>query len=455
MFKIIKNIRFPFQGKETLGSVVFDDKIKSFIHGTDIELKIDGEVVDGGGKLLLPGFIDPHVHFNTPGFEERETFENGSRGAIKGGVTSIIDMPCTSLPPVVDSESYENKLKYVKNQAWCDYAFHGGVSGNLFEKEDFNIFSALSDLSSAGITALKVYTKSGMETFKELNNDELIKTMRAAAHKRIPVLVHAEEPTIINSLQKKFMKENKNKPIHYYNSRPEESELMAINTVGYLSLLTGATVHIVHISTASGVKLIEDWNNNGAHLSCETCPHFLEFNFRDFENKGAILKTAPVVKTPEDSKNLWKYLNNNLISFLTTDHAPCRFEGNKDTGSIWDDYSGIPGVETVYPFIISEGYLSNKISLNNLLKICCQNQARLFGLYPRKGSLLPGADADFVLVDTDKEWVVDSSKFESIGKFSPFDGRTFKGAIETVYLRGEPVVENNRLLKKKGDLLKR
>ena len=455
MINILKNIYFPFEGKEVKGSLIFTDKIKTFIHGDDIEISVEGNTIDGEEKLLLPGFIDSHVHFNTPGFTHRETFEKGTRGAIKGGVTTIMDMPCTSLPPVVGKDEFENKYNVVKNDAWCDYAFHGGISANLFDKKDFEIFTTVSELASKGVTALKVYTLSGMETFKHLDNFQLMKTMRAAAHKGLTVMIHAEDASIITHLQNKYISEDKNKPLHYYNSRPEEAELVAINNVAYFSTLTGAKIHIVHISTYEGVKLVQNWRERGANITCETCPQYLEFNFNDLIEQGSILKTAPVIKTPEDSKNLWLELASGDIHFVTTDHAPCVFEKDKNTGSIWTDYGGIPGVEIIYPFLISEGYFKKKLTLERLIEISCLNQSNLFGINRQKNGLRPGSDADFVLVDKNTEYKVDASNFESIGKYSPFSGKTFKGKIENVFLRGEEVVKKGEIISKKGILIKR
>jgi allantoinase len=452
--KLLKDVYYPVNDRFERGSVVFDEKIRTFIYGNDVLLD-NVQIIEGNGEYMLPGGIDSHVHFNTPGFENHETFEKGSKGAVKGGVTTVMDMPCTSLPPVVNKKNLENKLDIIKGQTWCNFGLHGGISGNLFEDSGFDVYSCVKELKDCGITAIKIYTVSGMQTFKALDNFQIFETMKAAVLNDIPVMVHAEDPSIVNTLTSDIKAHGRKMPEDYADSRPVEVELLAINNVAYMAKLTGATVHIVHISSAEGVELVNEWKSKGTFITCETCPHYLEFSIKDLSVFGGILKTAPVVKNAEDSVALWQYLKNGYISFVTTDHAPCDVKTEKNTGDIWKDYGGIPGVEIMYPFLISEAYLSGKMSLKTLIDISSQNASKFFGLFPQKGNINPGADSDFILFNPDEEFTVESQNFESVGKYTPFEGRRFKGKIKRVFIGGELVAEDNKLIRRKGEFVRR
>ncbi|MFW5782159.1 MAG: allantoinase AllB [Candidatus Muiribacteriaceae bacterium] len=450
--KRLSNIRLPIDDRLRDGEIIFDSRIVSVSTGK-LDISVSEEI-DGNGMIALPGGIDPHVHFNTPGFTHHETFETGSRGAIKGGITTIIDMPCTSLPPVTDSDSLRNKLNAVSHSAWCDFGFHGGISGNVFDSGE-DLFKKLTSLKESGVTAIKVYTVSGMDTFRDLDNHQIFRTMKICARLDLPVMVHAEDKSTVNNLTAALKAEGRIDYRAYCDSRPVEAELIAVNNVCFMAYLTGAKTHIVHMSSGEGVKVVRSWKEKGANVTCETCPHYLEFSDEDFAEFKGILKTAPVVKGKNVRLELWEHLASGNIHFMSTDHAPCDPITEKNTGNAWDDYGGIPGVEILYPYMLSEGLMKKKINLKRLLDIMCRNSARLFGLYGRKGDILPGFDADIILFDTESEFQVNSRDFESVGKYSPFDNMTFRGSIASVFLRGERIYYKGELSKRCGKYLKR
>ncbi|PLX16728.1 MAG: hypothetical protein C0601_09635 [Candidatus Muiribacterium halophilum] len=446
---LLKNIFLPNGDEFKKCDLLFNEKILEI--SDEIKSKSEYKILDCDGFYAMPGFIDSHVHFNTPGFENHETFEKGSRSAIKGGVTSIIDMPCTSLPPIVSKEAFYEKLKVIKDQAYCDFAFHGGVEATFFQ-DDANLRKNFEEMIVAGIKAVKIYTVSGMETFKELSNNQMFEVFTTAAEMNLPVMVHAEDPSFVREREEEMKKQKRKDPKSYAYSRSVEAELVAINTCGILSNLTGARVHIVHISSYKGVQLVKMWREQGAKISCETCPHYMAFDISSLERMGGILKTAPVVKSENDSEGLWKAFSQGDISFITTDHAPCDLETEKNTGSIWTDYGGIPGVETIYSYIISEGLLKDRISLS-VLTDSIKRSASLFSLND-KGELLPGKDADITIWDFDHKHEVKAKEFESTGKYSPFDKWIFSCSLKRVFLRGELVVEDENILQRKGKYIK-
>ena len=276
---------------------------------------------------------------------------------------------------------------------------------------------------------------SGMDTFPQLSYPQYEQVMRHAAEINALIGVHAEDPGIINAAMKKLPA--KTSPADYAASRPVESEVEAIRRVGEIAGETGAKVHIVHVSSGSGAEEIANLQKQGVDISGETCPQYLEFTIDDLSRLGSVLKTTPPVRSKEEKEKLWSYLGKS-ISFLSTDHAPCSSE-EKNTGDFMTDYSGIPGVELLLPFALTFGYHEGKLTLEQIREMTSGNTAKRFGVFPQKGSLEVGADADFALIDIDTTYQVHDFELRSKGKFTPFDGMAFKGKVEQTWIRGEKV----------------
>lgn len=403
---------------------------------------LDGEpVINLKGMLVLPGGIDPHVHFNTPGFEERETFETGSAFAASGGITTVIDMPCTSLPPVTNVVNLENKLAVISGRSYIDYALWGGVSGNCLQEP--NWLENMQALWKAGVVGFKTYSLSGMPTFTHLAPDELTEVMEFAGRLGILIGHHAEAAEIVLPLTKKLMSEGRVDAAAYALSRPTEAEVVALERIGKLARQYATPLHIVHVSSGRGAELIAQLKNSGVAISGETCPHYMAFNIEDLIAQGSVLKTAPVVKTKADSERLWQSLTNGELDFIASDHAPCPLH-QKQTGSIWSDYGGISGTGTLLPFLYSEGFRRNRITLAQLVTATSTNAAQRYGLYPQKGALQVGSDADFVCIDETQSATIHGTDFLSLGKFTPFEGFEFQGGIKSVYLGGSLIFDDEK-----------
>lgn len=412
--------------------IVEDGIIKELHEGYEPVFLIDSHIniIDLKGKLLLPGAVDPHVHLNDPGFTDRETYETGTKAAIRGGVTTVIDMPCTSIPPVTNVKGLIERISAMKGNSYTNIALRGGVCSQCFDA-DFG--KNMASLVDAGVTAFKVYLTSGMDTFGQLNDKQLRETLEIAEELNIQVDCHCEDPKIISKLTQRFIDDED--ILAYARSRPVEAEVEGIRT--FLSALkdTGARGHIVHVGCKEGVELIGEYKEQGVDVTCETCPHYLAFNEDDFKRFGSSLKTAPVVKTKEDSEALWKYLSEGLIDFVATDHAPCPKE-RKNTGSMWTDYGGIPGLETFIDYIYNEGVLKNRLTLERFIEVTSYNAAVRYGL-DRTGQIKPGFYADLIAIDNNSKRIVDVNNFYSKGKISPFNGMKFDASVVASYIRGE------------------
>ena len=357
----------------------------------------DEQRIDLEGQLVLPGTIDGHVHFDDPGFTHRENFETGTRSAAAGGVTCIVDMPCTSLPPVTSRENLDAKLAVIEPKAHVDFMLWGGVSANAMEREDW--IANLEEVVSEGVGAIKVYMLSGMDTFRDLEPARIEEVLQETRRLGVPVGVHAEDRAMVIGLTERFMARGRNSPLDYAASRPAAGEVSAVSTLRDLCRRTGARVHVVHVASGEALDVITAAREEGLPLSGETCPQYLEFTEEDLAAQGAILKTAPVVKTAADRDRLWAGVANGDIQHVATDHAAGQWPDEKHTGSIWTDYGGVPGVEFLLPYLYSEGYRKGRISLGRLLEVVCSGPATFFGIESRKGRLAPGYDADLAVID--------------------------------------------------------
>jgi len=399
------------------------------------------ERIDASGLLLLPGGIDPHVHFNTPGYTEHEDFTSGSMSAAAGGVTCVVDMPDTSVPPVADRAGLYAKLKAIGEMSVIDFALWGGVSGNSFRTGAWR--SQMKTLGHEGVVGIKCYMLSGMATFEHLMPLELLEVMRRASEIGLLVALHAEDREMAHKLTATLTTQGRRDARAYYESRKDPVEASGMAQGAQLAAETGCSLHIVHVGSAAGARAATQFRGDGHDITMETCPHYLAFSHEDMERVGSILKTSPVIKNKEDSKFLWSGLADGSIDYIASDHAPCRPD-EKSTGSIWTDYAGISGTQLLLPYLISEGYLAGRITLARLVRASSTAAAERLGLRGRKGSIERGMDADLVLVDPKAGWTVKGSDLLSKGKLTPFEGRAFKGRIVRTICRGTTVYEDGK-----------
>ncbi|MDA8425260.1 MAG: amidohydrolase family protein [Treponema sp.] len=424
--------------------------------GSSLVPEAGEEVVEASGLLVLPGAIDPHVHFDEPGFTHREDFLHGTMEAAKGGVTTVIDMPCTSLPPVTDLAALRNKLAVISSRAVVDYALYGGVSGRGVEASlggggkvgdgpggkgraaPGAAPGAMAELAAAGVVGFKCYFISGMETFTRVTHDDFGRILAEGERIGRPVLLHAEDLDYVTAASARLASARGSAAPEwsdYVQSRPEAAELVACASALALASGRESSLHVVHVGTAAAAELL---HRGGA--SCETCSHYLAFSSEDFAEKGAALKTAPVVKGRAEREKLWRLLADGTIDFVTSDHAPSP-ESEKNTGNVLTAYGGIPGTGTVLPYLLSEGLFAGRLSLPRFLDAISGSAARRYGLWARKGSLAAGKDADLVLVDPAGTWRVEGSRLLSKGKITPFEGMDLTGRVLATYVRGHRVYD--------------
>jgi allantoinase len=464
--KILKNVFLSTNENQLkFVDIQFSDRIEKIIYRTSKDLdwkEIDStekrnklfqqikeseypsgtKIYDGEFLVVIPGGVDSHVHFDTPGFEDRDDFEHGSTAAAFGGVTTVIDMPCTSLPPVTNKNNFEVKLNALKNRSLVDYSFYGGVCGNDFDN-NLNIEEQIKDLTNKGVAAFKTYLISGMSTFTDLDEERILKTAKWIKNTNKPMAVHAEYKKMIIDRTAISKRAEQNDWQAYCAARNDKAEAKAIKLLIEIAEKTGCRIHVVHLSSKLGLDIIKQAQHKGLKITSETCPQYLFFTQKDFGNSkiSAFLKTAPPVKNKIDREALWEGLKDGTLSFVVTDHAGCNPEKEKSSKNFWEVYGGIPGVEHRVPFLFSEGFLKDKLTLSQTIKLLSSNVADYFNLKD-KGYIKEGFDADFALINLWNKKVVDPKEMHSKGNYTPFEGITFNAVVEKTFLRGNLIMNS-------------
>ncbi|ABR50655.1 dihydroorotase, multifunctional complex type [Alkaliphilus metalliredigens QYMF] len=438
---IVKNARIP-QGDDTIVTniLVKDEKIAGFL--TDIEGVEFDKTIDAEGHLTIPGCFDSHTHFMDPGFTHRENFLTGSSSAAAGGLTMIMDMPCCSKPSVRSIPELESKINNIKEKAIIDFALWGGVTGEDVREGKKHI---VQDQADYGVCAFKAYMTPSVPTYERVTDPEMLEAFRWVAETGLPVGIHAENYAMCDFYVKKFQAEGRMDGPAWAEARLVEAEQAAIELGINFAESAGARLHIVHMSSGIGAKLVGAAKKRGLDVTSETCPHYLMLNYQDaMTEHGAFAKIAPPLRTTKDNKELWEGLQNGSVDFMGTDHAPYEIETEKDAEgmNIWTAFPGIPGVETLVPIMVSEGYNKGRLSLSKLVDVLSTNAAKQYGLYPKKGAMHIGSDADFTIIDLEREWTIDQKKTYSMAKYNPLHGIKLKGKPVKTVVRGTVVYDD-------------
>ena len=439
---LLRNARIVTGDADFHGSVaVRSGKIAQVASGDEtIEA---AEVVDLAGKLLLPGLVDGHVHFNEPGREHWEGYRTGSMAAAAGGVTTVLDMPLNATPPTIDAATLARKREVVRTQSVVDYAHWGGlVADNLND---------LGDLIAEGVVGCKAFMSASGVDFERVDDDHLYAGLKIAGELGSVIGVHAENEHLTALLAANLRASGRTDRASWHESRPPETELEAIRRASYLAGFASGNLHVVHVSIAAGLEEIARARRNGASITAETCPHYLFFDSSDFERLGPVAKCAPPLRSRGDVEALWAAVLGGLVDTIGSDHSPCPWEDKqKGLDDIWQAWGGISGVQTMLPVLLTEGVHRRGMPLTALVRMTATNPARIFGLYPRKGAIVPGADADLVVVDPERVWTLEADQLMSRNRYSAYVGTVFRGAVERTLVRGETVYLDGKVTMQPG-----
>jgi allantoinase len=432
---VIENEVFPG------GVVVTDGKITQVVKG---EAAIEArEVIDAQGKHLLPGVVDGHVHFNQPGRDHWEGYRTGTMAAAAGGVTTIMEMPLNATPPTTNAAMLQRKRDVVASEVIVDHAQWGGIVNNNL--------SDLAALNAGGVIAFKGFMSNSGVDFERIDDDVLYAGLNCMREMGNVIGVHAENEWVTTDLGKQMRDAGRTDRASWTQSRPPEAELEAIQRACYWAKVSGGNLHIVHVTIADGIRAIARAQREGVHVTAETCPHYLFFDEKDFERIGPAAKCAPPLRARENVEEMWQCVFDGLIDTIGSDHSPCNWEEKaKGLENIWKAWGGISGIQTLLPALLSEGVNKRGLPLPQLMKLLATNPARLFGVYPQKGAIAVGCDADLVIVDLDREWTLTTDQLFYKNKHSAFVGYSFKGAAERTFVRGRTVYHNGQITVEPG-----
>jgi len=426
-----------FQG----GVAVKDGKVAKVIAGS-VDVLAD-EVIDLKGNALLPGLVDAHVHFNEPGRTHWEGYRTGTMAAAAGGVTTILDMPLNATPPTINRKNLAYKRKSVSDQAVVDYAQWGGFVDNNLED--------LEDLNDDGVIGYKAFMSNSGVDFERLNDDLLYAGLKRVSEMGNVIGVHAESEYVTSYLAQELQTAGRTDRAAWFESRPPATELEAVKRACFWAKETRGNLHIVHNSIAEGIQAVAQAKQEGAQVTSETCPHYLFFDHDDYLKIGPGAKCAPPIRSRENVDALWECVLDGLVDTIGSDHSPCNWEEKeKGLDNIWKAWGGVMGVQTMLPAILTEGYHKRGLSLPAIVKMMIANPARIFGLHPKKGAIMPGSDADFTIVNLDEEWTLSVDQLFYKNKHSAYVGYSFKGKVLRTIVRGVTVFNDGQFCVQPG-----
>ena len=401
------------------------------------------EVYDALGKHVLPGIIDAHVHFRDPGLTEKEDFETGSIAAAMGGITMIADMP-NVIPVTSTKERFEEKIKIAKEKSYIDFALFALLTNdNLNEMENMKTAGALGYKVFFGTSTGDVASPSVKILLQQMKNSDL----RIGFH---------AETNEINANFTDIAKREAESPDGFWldYARPVISEVQAIHDIISFASNTGAKIHFHHITSFDGALLVEEAKKKGLDITAETCPHYLLFNSNNHTHK-----VYPPIRDEEHQKSLWEAIEKGVIDMIASDHAP--HTAAEKSLPLWEPLTsspeqifrsvpaGLSGVETSVPLMLNE-VNKGTLTINDYARLASEAPAKIWNIYPQKGNLLPGADADITIVDMNIKKTIRAGELHSKSKTSPYDGMETQGFPVATIVRGKFVMRNGELTGGKG-----
>ena len=395
------------------------------------------EEIDASGLYVLPGAIDPHVHFKI--FNAMvDDFETASMAAAYGGVTTM--MPFVSGTERMSvAEGISHWIAEGQRRSVVDFAVHCRL------RPDPALIDQVPQAFALGVTSVKMfqaYRKRGML----FSDDLLLRTMETVAAHGGLAMVHAENGWVIDHLEDRLLAQGRTAPEHYLASRPHAAEAEAVARAITLAKLAECPLYVVHLSTREGLDEIGRARARGQDVYAETCPQYLHLTDAEMGRQKGLAKIAPPLRWDADREALWRGLRNGFVQTVGSDHAPFTVEDKRiGETNIFEAGFGMPGIETMAPLVWSAALTSDRLSLPQVAAVLSENTARIFGLYPRKGAIKVGADADLMLLDPRAEWAIRGAELHSQAGYTCFEGWRVRGKVVASFLRGRPLLRDGKV----------
>jgi dihydroorotase len=393
------------------------------------------QIFDAAGLHVLPGAIDVHVHFRDPGYPDKEDWASGTAAAAFGGVTTVFDMPNT-IPPTGTADILAAKHEIAAQKAHTDFGLYGLLGEDTIEH--------VPALVSGGVIGFKLYMGNTFGKIPSPSTGGMLEAFEVVAPTGKRISLHAETNSIMERRQTRLTEAGRQDPLAHLASRPAVVAVEAVSRAAILAEWTGARIHILHISSAEELRPLREGKARGVEITGETCPHYLMLSADDYHDLGGIIRVNPPVREARNQEPLWSAIADGTIDLIATDHAPHTPE-EKTRNDIWAVDCGFPGVETQMPLMLTE-VNNGRLTISDYVRLSSYNPARLWGLHPRKGAILPGADADLAIVDLRREHTLTDAALQSRSKISPWNGRRIKGLPLHTLVRGRFVMKDRMLV---------
>ncbi len=433
--------------------LIENEKIKTI--GKDLNISAD-KIINAGNKYVIPGGIDVHTHLDMPfgGTTSSDDFETGTRAAAFGGTTSIIDFAVQAKGTRM-RDALDTWWKKAEGKASIDYGLHMIIT----DLPDAHI-EDMSDMVREGVSSFKLFM--AYPNVLMVDDATIFKAMRHTTNTGALICMHAENGSVIDLIVQQTLAEGKTAPIYHALTRPTTAEGEAVNRAIALSEMAGSPVYIVHLSSNDALEKVAEARDRGLPVYAETCPQYLflsldDMNRPDFED--AKLVFTPPLRERWHQDKLWAGLRKNTLQVVSTDHCPFCFKEQKELGK--HDFTKIPnggpGIEHRLQLLYHGGVNEGRLSLNRWVELCSTTPAKMFGMYPQKGTIAVGSDADLVIWDPNTEYTISAHTHHMCVDYSMFEGKKVRGNAELVISRGEIIVDGNNFLAKagRGNFIKR
>jgi dihydropyrimidinase len=447
MRTLIRNGTVVTASDQYRGDVLIEDE-KIALIGTRVDVQAD-RVIDATDRLVLPGGIDVHTHLDMPfgGTTSADDFESGTMAAAFGGTTCVVDFAIQYRGQTLH-HAWETWMKKAEGKAAVDYGFH-------------MIITDLNDRTEAEMDAL---VSQGVSSFKlfmaypgvfMLDDASIFRALLRTGQNGGTICMHAENGGVIDVLVQRALAEGKTAPKYHALTRPARAEAEATHRAIALAEMADVPIYIVHLSAAEALEQVTEARDRGLPAYAETCPQYLFLSYDNYEEPGfdgAKYVMSPPLRQKHTQERLWRGLAFNDLQAISTDHCPFCMKEQKELGR--NDFSkipnGAPGIETRMSLVYDGGVRAGRLSLNRFVELTSTSPAKIFGLFPRKGTIAPGSDADLVVFDPNRTVTLMARTLHMRVDYNPYEGRQVTGAAETVLSRGRPVIENGKFVGRAG-----